>query len=68
MRQNVNFCTGWQFIRADGDYAAHSVDVADWQAVTLPHTWNAEDGQATASYYRGAGWYRKVFEAPELQN
>ena len=68
MRQNVNFCTGWQFIKADGDYSATTVAVSDWQAVTLPHTWNAEDGQATANYYRGIGWYRKVFEAPELHN
>lgn len=68
MRQTVNFCTGWQFVKTDGDYTPNSVDVADWQAVTLPHTWNAEDGQATASYYRGIGWYRKVFDMPELRN
>jgi beta-galactosidase len=68
MRQNISFCTGWQFIRGDGDYAANFENAAQWQSVTLPHTWNVDDGQSTANYYRGICWYRKVFETPELQN
>ena len=68
MRQQLSFCDGWQFCKADGDYAANAVDDSAWQAVTLPHTWNAEDGQTTAHYDRGIGWYRKSFEAPELKN
>lgn len=66
MRQVLDFCAGWQFIKSDGALSG-SVDVSDWQDVTLPHTWNAEDGQAQADYYRGRCWYRKTFQAPDLQ-
>ena len=33
----------------------------DWQTVTLPHTWNALDGQdGGMDYYRDACWYMKT--------
>ncbi|MDH3252883.1 MAG: glycoside hydrolase family 2 protein, partial [Ignavibacteria bacterium] len=33
---------------------------SDWEVVSLPHTWNAADGQDGGNdYYRGVGWYRK---------
>ncbi len=33
---------------------------ADWEAVTLPHTWNAKDGQDGGNdYYRGTCYYTK---------
>lgn len=33
-----------------------------WEAVTLPHTWNAQDGQdGGGDYYQGPGRYRKTF-------
>lgn len=36
--------------------------------VTLPHTWNAKDGQTGPElYYRGECIYRKEFKAPDLQ-
>lgn len=35
-------------------------------AVTLPHTWNAEDGQGSSNYYRGACVYEKTFAKPKL--
>lgn len=31
-------------------------------AVTLPHTWNAEDGQSDRDYYRGEGIYSRMIE------
>jgi beta-galactosidase len=38
-------------------------DDGDWQAVELPHTWNAHDvTDATPGYWRGIGWYRKRFK------
>lgn len=67
MRQVINFGSGWLFTKGDGEFAVGEVDVSSWLAVALPHTWNAEDGQATASYYRGLAWYRKQFSAPELR-
>ena len=36
--------------------------------VTLPHTWNAADGQDGGNdYWRGTATYSKCFEKPELQ-
>ena len=36
------------------------------EAVTLPHTWNAVDGQDGGNdYWRGTGWYRRELSAAE---
>ncbi|MCS0613617.1 glycoside hydrolase family 2 protein [Massilia kyonggiensis] len=45
---------GWEFARGAPD---------GWTAVTLPHTFNADDG-TSPNPYRGAGWYRRTIEAP----
>ena len=38
---------------------------AEGTAVTLPHTWNAADGQDGGNdYYRGTCWYRRTLEGP----
>ena len=38
---------------------------SSWASVTLPHTWNATDGQDGGSnYYRGIGWYRRHYTPP----
>jgi beta-galactosidase len=55
----------WRFERADVAEAANpSFDDTAWRAVTLPHTWNAPDGEAGGAYHRGAGWYRRIIERP----
>jgi beta-galactosidase len=37
-------------------------DDAAWSTVTLPHTWNAQDGaDGGGDYARGGAWYRKRF-------
>ncbi|MBW8848304.1 MAG: hypothetical protein JF607_25450 [Burkholderiales bacterium] len=55
----------WQFAREDIAAAAQAdFDDGAWARVTLPHTWNAQDGEAGGPYYRGAGWYRRVIERP----
>ena len=36
------------------------------EQVTLPHTWNALDGQSASDYYRGVCTYTKQFSKPEL--
>lgn len=66
MRKSIDFNAGWRFLREDGPYAAPGVDTAAWEAVTLPHTWNREDGQMAVQYYRGKCWYRKAFSCPAL--
>jgi beta-galactosidase len=51
----------WRFNRADvTNAAATDFDDSAWQQVTVPHTWNAQDGQdGGGNYYRGIGWYRR---------
>ena len=46
------------------DYTFMKEGVA--QKVTLPHTWNAVDGQSASDYYRGNCTYIKKFVKPEL--
>jgi beta-galactosidase len=62
--------SGWRFVQDDGltDEAGLAATGDSWQAVTLPHTWNASDAastNATVPYKRGRGWYRLVFDAPK---
>lgn len=37
------------------------------EQVTIPHTWNAIDGQGTSNYYRGTCTYEKDFAKPEMK-
>ncbi|WP_284615022.1 glycoside hydrolase family 2 protein [Aquabacterium humicola] len=55
----------WRFQRADSAGAAEpAFDDTAWQRVTLPHTWNAPDGEVGGAYHRGAGWYRRIIDRP----
>ncbi|MCD8366777.1 MAG: glycoside hydrolase family 2 protein [Clostridiales bacterium] len=53
----------WRFVRsADSPEAAAQATGAP---VTLPHTWNAEDGQDGGNdYYRGRCWYVRPLSVP----
>ena len=57
---------GWLFLRADAAGAeAAGFDDSAWTPVTLPHTWNAFDGEDGGNdYYRGVGWYRRHLANP----
>ena len=56
---------GWKFIRADVNGAeSPGFDDSGWTAITLPHTWNAEDTLKGGDYYRGPGWYRGELVIP----
>ncbi|WOH38111.1 glycoside hydrolase family 2 TIM barrel-domain containing protein [Thalassotalea fonticola] len=51
----------WLFIKSKPDIA-HSLPANKWQHVSLPHTWNAKDGQdGGGDYYRGTGTYKRTF-------
>ena len=60
--------SNWLFKKADVSEAkSPGFRAVDWQAVTLPHTFNAGDanqggdksrGEAEGTYYRGPAWYR----------
>ncbi|HEX6765724.1 MAG TPA: glycoside hydrolase family 2 TIM barrel-domain containing protein [Polyangiaceae bacterium] len=58
--------TGWRFQRMDVTGAqAPAFDDSSWTQVSVPHTWNATDGQdGGGNYYRGTGWYRRHVMVP----
>lgn len=56
MRHTLRWNEQWEFWKGPELEAAH------WEPVTLPHTWNALDGQdGGGDYYQGRAWYRKRF-------
>ena len=58
MRKYLDFNGGWQFTQ-------NGVT----KAVTLPHTWNAQDGQDGGNdYWRGTAVYEKAFSRPALES
>jgi beta-galactosidase len=60
-RQHVSLNADWHFNKGDASNAA-APDFADgsWETVSVPHTWNAKDGQDGGNnYYRGEAWYRR---------
>lgn len=57
MRTKISLNEGWQFTKGE----EHIV-------ISLPHTWNALDGQDGGNdYWRGAARYEKTFPRPELE-
>lgn len=61
---------GWKFHKGDlAGAAVPGLDDSGWFGVSIPHTWNAVDGQdGGANYYRGIGWYRRhLVIPPELR-
>lgn len=60
MRNTILFNNDWLFAKDES---------ANYESVTLPHTWNAVDGQDGGNdYYRGTCRYVKKFKAPQLSN
>jgi beta-galactosidase len=68
LRTELVLGDGWRFLRADAaGAAAASFDDASWSSVSVPHTYNASDGQdGGGDYYRGVAWYRRTLAGPEL--
>ncbi len=64
-RETTDLLTGWKFIRRD---VALTDPTTGWDDVTLPHTWNAVDGEGGLKahsenkdgYYRGPAWYQRT--------
>ena len=45
-----------------------ALNTADWEAINLPHTWNAVDGQDGGNdYYRGTCYYTKKLALSDCQ-
>jgi beta-galactosidase len=66
-RSVVPLVAQWQFTKGDVKGAeTPSFDDKQWLPVSLPHTFNASDGES-ADYYRGPAWYRRSFEVKALR-
>ena len=64
MRKIININEGWLFYKGVADVAAERGEA---EAVNLPHTWNAQDGQDGGNdYYRGACLYVKKIAKADL--
>ncbi len=56
MRKTENLNTGWYFSRSKVDAAV--IDIQGFEPVSVPHTWNAEDGaDGGGDYWRGTCTY-----------
>lgn len=57
--------TGWLFSKQCKAAPVQLPSGEDWENVSLPHTWNAVDGQIGIPFDRGAYWYVTCFEVQE---
>jgi beta-galactosidase len=65
MRKTILINEDWKFVKEN--VGAVEEFAALGEKVSLPHTWNAIDGQDGGNdYYRGTCWYGKTFYKPEL--
>jgi beta-galactosidase len=57
----VDLDADWKFTEDDDPaFAQPGCDDHRWREISLPHTWNARDGQdGGGDYRRGPGWYRR---------
>ncbi|GGB87323.1 beta-galactosidase [Novosphingobium endophyticum] len=70
-REAIELATGWRFHFGDvpASVTGSNFDDSDWEAVSVPHTWNRvgeyalERGPASNNA-QGVGWYRLTLDAP----
>ena len=68
MRIITNINGGWRFLKAAVPAETAIANAAQGEAVTLPHTWNAVDGQDGGNdYHRGLCWYVRELTAAETR-
>ncbi|MGI6254435.1 MAG: glycoside hydrolase family 2 TIM barrel-domain containing protein [Acutalibacter sp.] len=61
MRTICSLKEDWTFVKGE------TLTLEKGESVTLPHTWNGEDGQDGGNdYYRGSCWYFRQLEKPEI--
>ena len=67
MRKVTELDKNWIFVK--GVKGISEARAAEGVLVSLPHTWNAVDGQDGGNdYYRGTCWYRLALQRPELKD
>ncbi|MEQ2457534.1 discoidin domain-containing protein, partial [Flavonifractor hominis] len=60
--QSLNGAWSYHWMGSDQSDLSQS-DAADWEEVTVPHCWNADDGaDGGNNYKRGAGWYSRTVD------
>ena len=65
MRQLLNLNAKWLFTKGAAEIPAQLPD--GWEAIDLPHSWNAVDGQDGGNdYFRGTAYYAKQLSKAEL--
>ena len=65
MRITYELSQNWRFSKTCSSAPTAFPTDPDWEAVTLPHTWNAVDGQIGTPFDRGAYWYVTTFTPPK---
>lgn len=67
MRNVTLINDGWYFVKK-ADSANEAVNAGGTE-ITLPHTWNNDDGQDGGNdYYRGTCWYTRTLKQSEFPN
>ena len=62
IRHDTALVDNWRFIKSDVPGGEQEgFDDSSWAVISIPHTWNAQDGQTFGDYYRGPGFYRVHF-------
>lgn len=65
MRKTTQLKDNWTFVKTAANAAAASAAIGE--TITLPHTWNAKDGQDGGNdYYRGTCYYVKKLLKPDI--
>ena len=69
MRNITLIKDNWRFLKHEMPVEAAMQYAAQGEAVTLPHTWNAVDGQDGGNdYHRGQCWYVRELLPEELRS
>ena len=67
MRKITLLSENWRFLKHDMPVSVAMQYAPQGEAVTLPHTWNALDGQDGGNdYHRGTCWYVRALSEEEL--
>lgn len=67
MSSRISINKDWRFIKTAESITAALA--AEGEHMTLPHTWNAVDGQDGGNdYHRGVCWYVRDLAKPDLEN
>jgi beta-galactosidase len=63
IRHDTSLVDSWRFIKNDVTGAEQeNFNDESWTVISIPHTWNAQDGQDGGNdYLRGIGFYRRHF-------